>query len=82
MPRNRLIEALALHYDIPLAAALLLTACATPQPNECVYRQMDVAAAEACLAETACAAKWGSPAFRAQLDDNLDYVAQHCAVRP
>ena len=68
----------------PLAAALALwlAACSTtPTSTECRIARMDVAAAEACLAEPNCAAKWDSAVFRAQLADNREYVAKHCGSR-
>lgn len=76
-------ELLALHYAIPLAAALLLAACATqPDIESCRIARADVAAGESCLAEPSCAAKWDSPTFRMMLDANRDTVARCKAVSP
>lgn len=76
MTTTRHAELLALHYAIPLAAALLLAACATqPDIESCRIARADVAAGESCLAEPACAAKWDSAMFRAQLDDNRAAVS-------
>ena len=77
MTTTRHAELLALHYSIPLAAALLLAACASqPTTDQCDIARMDAAAAESCLAEPACAAKWDSPTFRLMLDDNRETVAR------
>lgn len=82
MTTTRHAELLALHYAIPLAAALLLAACATqPDIESCRIARADAAAAEACLAEPTCAAKWDSAVFRAQLADNREYVAKNCGGR-
>lgn len=77
-------ESLALHYNVPLAlAALLLAGCATrPTAADCHVAKADVAAAQACLAEPACAAKWDIDLFRAQLADNRETVARCEKVRP
>lgn len=78
---TRHAELLALHYATPLAAALLLAACATTT-TDCDIARKDVAAGEACLAETNCAAKWDSPTFRLTIDNARDDARRYCAVRP
>lgn len=67
----------------PFAAALALwlAACSTTPTTDCRIARMDAAAAEACLAEPNCAAKWDSAMFRAQLDDNRATAAR-CEVQP
>ena len=77
-PTTYKTEALALLHDIPLAlAALLLAGCASaPTADDCAVARMDAAAAEACLAEPTCAAKWDSPTFRMMLDANRETVAR------
>lgn len=64
-----------------ILAAAALAGCATPQPSveDCRIARLDTAAAEACLAEPNCAAKWGSSVFLMQLDDNRRTVAR-CEV--
>lgn len=80
MTTTRHAELLALHYAIPLAAALLLAACATqPDIESCRIARADVAAGESCLAETNCAAKWDSPTFRATIDNARDDARRYCA---
>ncbi len=75
-------ELLALHYAIPLAAALLLAACATPpDPELCRIARADVAAGESCLAEPTCAAKWDSATFRMTIESARDDVRRYCTVR-
>lgn len=73
-------EALALHYNVPLAlAALLLSACATtPNAEQCRIARADVAAGESCLAEPTCAAKWDSASFRMTVDNARDDVRRYC----
>ncbi len=70
------------HHRFAALLALSLTACAsTPDADRCQIARMDVAAAEACLAEPACRAKWDSDLFRAQLADNRDIAARCEAAR-
>lgn len=83
MTTTRHAELLALHYAIPLAAALLLAACATqPDIESCRIARADVAAGESCLAEPSCAAKWDSPTFRMTIESARDDVRRYCTVRP
>lgn len=83
MTTTRYAELLALHYAIPLAAALLLAACATqPDIESCRIARADVAAGESCLAEPSCAAKWDSPTFRMTIESARDDVRRYCTVRP
>lgn len=68
-----------------LISMFLMFSCATPRvvdTEACRIAQMDIAAAEACLAEPTCAAKWDGDLFRMQLNANRDYVAKHCGSRP
>lgn len=82
MSPTRHAELLALHYAIPLAAALLLAACATqPDIESCRIARADVAAGESCLAEPTCAAKWDSPTFRMTIESARDDVRKYCAVK-
>lgn len=83
MTTTRHAELLALHYAIPLAAALLLAACATPpDPELCRIARADVAAGESCLAEPTCAAKWDSPTFRMTIENARNDARRYCEVRP
>lgn len=82
MTTTRHAELLALHYAIPLAAALLLAACATTHdPALCDIARKDIAAGESCLAEPTCAAKWDSPTFRMTIESARDDVRKYCAAR-
>lgn len=83
MTTTRHAELLALHYAIPLAAALLLAACATqPDIESCRIARADVAAGESCLAEPTCAAKWDSPTFRMTIESARTDAERYCGVRP
>ncbi len=83
MTTTRHAELLALHYAIPLAAALLLSACATqPDIESCRIARADVAAGESCLAEPSCAAKWDSATFRMTIENARTDAERYCGVRP
>lgn len=63
-------------YPALLALCLLAGCASAPTADDCDIARMDAAAAESCLAEPTCAAKWDGPTFRMQLDLNRETVAR------